>query len=149
MEHLNENEELYRAWIGTKNQDEYIKNVKKVDGETLDEIIRLYEEQRSNINPHKELLKIDKNDKIMRLKDYFQGRSATDVLYQYFKILAAMKNSSNVFKEALVVQQPKSCVSNPCVMPHKNSNIQTQNVFSYVTPSNIIISGFSISCILV
>lgn len=25
MEHLNENEELYRAWIGTKNQDEYIK----------------------------------------------------------------------------------------------------------------------------
>lgn len=28
MEHLNENEELYRAWIGTKNQDEYIKKMR-------------------------------------------------------------------------------------------------------------------------
>lgn len=28
MEHLNENEEIYRAWIGTKNQDEYIKKMR-------------------------------------------------------------------------------------------------------------------------
>ena len=29
MEHLIENEELYRAWIGTKNQDVYIEKMKK------------------------------------------------------------------------------------------------------------------------
>lgn len=28
MEHLNENEELYRAWIGTKHQDEYIQKMR-------------------------------------------------------------------------------------------------------------------------
>ena len=30
MEHLIENEELYRAWVGTKNQDKYIERMKKV-----------------------------------------------------------------------------------------------------------------------
>lgn len=121
--------------------DHLIKAVKNVDQETLNEIIRLYEVQRSNINPQKELMLIEKNKPIMRLKNYFYDKAAVDVLQVYFEVLSILKKSTNIFNEDLVSKNLDECEGNEC--NQISSPLYSQNIFKLTTPDNVVISGKS------